>query len=141
VSMPAYDDAFGKAADRPPFSNGSMWEIWSHRNCERCASDGMGAGEDQPQCPLILVALMGRTPAEWTDREPPLGDYLCSLFRARDEAAAGPEPCQCHTSVAAVSPVHPGHCCFLPASQDCHREEVEAWERWRDRSWGRGPAS
>src|SRR5580692_10620130 len=22
--------AFGKAEDRPPFSNGSMWEIWSH---------------------------------------------------------------------------------------------------------------
>jgi hypothetical protein len=67
---------------------------------------------------------------------------VSSLFRERGETPdAGPEPCQCHTSVAAVSPVHPGHCCFLPSGQDCHREEVEAWERWRDRSWRRGPAS
>jgi hypothetical protein len=148
MSMPAYDDAFEKAADRPPFSNGSMWEIWSYRNCERCVNDGMGAGDDELQCPLILVALTGRTPAEWADGNPPLGDYACSLFRecgrgdgTTDEAPPDPEPCQCHRSVAAVSPTHPGHCCFLPATQDCHREEVEAWERWRDRTWGREAGS
>lgn len=44
-----------------------------------------------------------------------------------------PEPCQCLTSFAVVSPIHPGHCCFLPASQTCHREEVAEWERQRDR--------
>lgn len=52
-----------------------------------------------------------------------------------------PGPCRCHDSLAAISPIHPGHCCFLPASQDCHRAEVEAWERWRDRVLGREPGS
>lgn len=38
-----------------------------------------------------------------------------------------PAPCRCHDSLAAVSPTHEGHCCFLPVSQTCHTEEVEAW--------------
>ena len=83
--LPSYGEAWESAADKPPFSNGSMGEIWSYGNCERCVNDGMGAGDDEPQCPLILVALMGRTPAGWTDRNPPLGDYACPWFRERAE--------------------------------------------------------
>jgi len=41
-------------------------------------------------------------------------------------------PCQCHTSFAAVSPTHPGHCCFWPLAQACHPEAVAEWERQRD---------
>jgi hypothetical protein len=48
-----------------------------------------------------------------------------------------PEPCQCMTSFAAISPIHSGHCCFLPATQTCHPEEVAEWERGRDRAMGR----
>ena len=48
------------------------------------------------------------------------------------QAKAGSDPCQCMTSFAAVSPIHPGHCCFLPASQACHAAEVAEWERQRD---------
>jgi len=93
MTLPTYDEAYEHAADEPAFSNGSMWEIWSDRNCYRCAHDGMGIGQDQPQCPLILVALMGRTPAEWTDQQPPLGDYLCIYFRDRDDPGGRePEP-------------------------------------------------
>ena len=54
---------------------------------------------------------------------------------------AGPGPCQCHDSLACISPIHPGHCCFLPETQDCHRDEVEAWERKRDALLGREPGS
>jgi hypothetical protein len=43
-----------------------------------------------------------------------------------------PDPCQCLKSFAAVSPIHPGHCCFLPATQTCHPVEVAEWERQRD---------
>lgn len=40
-------------------------------------------------------------------------------------------PCRCHQSRAAVSPIHDGHCCFLPASQTCHPVELAAWIVWR----------
>jgi hypothetical protein len=86
-------DAYERALDTPAFSNGTMWEIWSYSNCFRCANDGMGLGKDDPQCPLILVALMGRTPVEWTDQKPPLSDYLCIYFRDRDDPGGRePEP-------------------------------------------------
>lgn len=84
-------DAYERARDETAFSNSDMWEHWAERNCYRCSNDGMGIGKDQPQCPLILVALMGRTPAEWTDQTPPLGDFLCIYFRDRDDPG-GREP-------------------------------------------------
>jgi hypothetical protein len=105
VSLPSYDEAFEHARDEPAFSNGSMWEIWSDRNCCRCINDGMGTGQDEPQCPLIGVALMGKTPAEWTDQEPPLGAYLCVYFRDRDDPGGRePEPV----------PDPPGQLCLMP---------------------------
>lgn len=83
--------AYENASDRAPFSNGTMWDLWSDQWCYRCRFDGIGIGEDEPHCPLILVALNGRTPAEWTDRNPPLGDYRCSKFSDRGDPAP-PEP-------------------------------------------------
>jgi hypothetical protein len=91
VTLPAYSEALDHARDEPAFSNGTMWEIWSANNCCRCANDGIGLGKDEPQCPLILVALMDKTPIEWTDQQPPLGDYLCIYFRDRDDPG-GREP-------------------------------------------------
>lgn len=79
-------DAFERAADRPAFPNGTSWEIWSGNWCYRCVHDGMGSDdpEGKPWCPLITVAVCGqRTPAEWTDTDPPLGAYTCSEFTAR----------------------------------------------------------
>ena len=64
---------------------------------------------------------------------------LRDLRRCRVTADSG--PCQCHDSLANITPIHPGHCCFLPASQDCHRDEVEAWERRRDRVLRREPGA
>lgn len=43
-----------------------------------------------------------------------------------------PHPCRCLRSFAAVTPTHPGHCCFLPAGQACHQGEVAEWEHQRD---------
>ena len=48
-------------------------------------------------------------------------------------------PCQCMTSWAYISPMHDGHCCFQPATQTCHPDEVAEWERQRDRKLGRTP--
>jgi hypothetical protein len=47
--------------------------------------------------------------------------------------AAEAQPCRCLQSWAYISPWHPGHCCFVPASQTCHAEEVAAWEQERMR--------
>jgi hypothetical protein len=105
VSLPSYDDAFERAAAGPAFSNNDMWECFAERACYRCSNDGIGAGRDEPQCPLILVALTGRTPAEWTDQEPPLGAYLCVYFRDRDDPG-GREP--------RPVPDPPGQLCLVP---------------------------
>ena len=84
-------DAYERALNKPAFSNNDMWEYFAERQCYRCVNDGVGIGEDQPQCPLILVALLDRTPVEWTDQNPPLGDFLCIYFRDRDDPG-GREP-------------------------------------------------
>jgi hypothetical protein len=52
-------------------------------------------------------------------------------------AGGPPHACQCMTSFAYITPVHPGHCCFVPASQVCHQAEVAEWEHERDRRLGR----
>lgn len=38
------------------------------------------------------------------------------------------EPCKCHQNFAYIAPTHSGHCCFVPASQTCHVEQVAEWE-------------
>jgi hypothetical protein len=93
VSLPTYDEAFEHATEQRAFSNGTEWEIWSYNNCFRCANDGMGVGEDEPNCPLICVALMDRTPAEWSQTGDLPGDYVCIYFRDRDDPGGRePEP-------------------------------------------------
>lgn len=56
--------------------------------------------------------------------------------RAADLPVVEDEPCRCHRSYAMVSPFHAGHCCFWPASQTCHAEEVAEWERENKRWHG-----
>lgn len=70
MALPGYDDAYERAADAPAFSNGF--------ECERCTND-----EDEG-CPLVLVAMMERTPAEWNlkDRSDLGGQYECTEFAA-----------------------------------------------------------
>jgi hypothetical protein len=52
-------------------------------------------------------------------------------------AAEVGEPCRCHKNFAAIAPMHPGHCCFQPATQTCHEAEVAAWEAENARRWPR----
>lgn len=97
-------DAYERAIDEPPFANSDEGYGWMANWCDRCIHDGCGLGEDQPQCPLILVALMGRTPAEWLDQKHLGPDGLlvpysradqfhCIMFRDRDDPGGRePEP-------------------------------------------------
>lgn len=99
MSMPAYADAFARAVDEPAFSNGDEGYAWMDAWCARCVNDGYGTGSEQPQCPLIDVALNGRTPIEWFPQGDQhvgwrLGDtYHCLMFRDRDDPGGRePEP-------------------------------------------------
>jgi hypothetical protein len=103
-----YDEIWAGARDEPPFSNGTEYETWSWNWCWRCHQPDEVAwqryenGErktapKQPGCPLILAALLGRTPTEWMEQDwaggpPPLGDrYHCIEFRGPGDGD-GEEP-------------------------------------------------
>lgn len=105
--MRTYQEIEATARDVSPFSNGTEWEIWAANWCWRpCMNpveanwqryeDGKGpAPEDFPGgCPLILVAMMGKTPSEWIE-QPDNGyqnDYHCIEFRDEEGDGGEPEP-------------------------------------------------
>lgn len=92
--MRTYDEAYAAALDKPAFSNGTEWDVWSSEWCSRCVND------TDDNCPLILVAMMGRTPSEWFEQ--PRGErglicledrYHCVEFRDEDDPGGRePEP-------------------------------------------------
>lgn len=89
--MRAYDEAMAAAADRPAFSNGFEGERWMAQWCERCAND-LSIDTDGG-CPLLFVALNGKTPAEFipgvTDEQGRVSlaqRYRCSEFIPADAA-------------------------------------------------------
>jgi hypothetical protein len=98
--MRTYDEAFAAAKDQSPFSNGTEGHAWMANWCESCTNDSPELVDRGEGCPLIMVALMGRTPAEWIDQTADghyLGDtYHCTEFRERpeddDEDAPPPPP-------------------------------------------------
>lgn len=88
--MKTYDEAYAAAADRRPFSNGTEGCAWEENWCARCVHDAeFRRTWDGPGCPLMQVALMGRTPVEWIDQTENghrLGDtYHCTEFRDKDD--------------------------------------------------------
>lgn len=96
MSVPSYDEAMKTSREGSPFSNGTEGYAWLENWCGRCINDKPAReGDEANGCPLVLVALLGRTPVEWVDqwdgKSPfPLGDnYHCILFRDEDD---GPDP-------------------------------------------------
>lgn len=82
--------SFDDAKDEPPFSNGTEWEMWSANWCHKpCQND---KNED---CPLVMTALLGKTPVEWLPQPPeryPSDAYHCVLFRGPDDPGDEPKP-------------------------------------------------
>lgn len=110
--MRTYDEAFDAAIDERPFSNGSQGEGWMANNCDRCVHDKAARSNNPGEgCPLVLVALMGRTPAEWlapTEEAWIYGNFTCIEFRDENHGP-GPEP----TPI----PDPPGQLTLLPRDQ------------------------
>lgn len=110
--MRDYDEAYAAARDRPAFSNGTEGECWMENWCARCVNDSPELVNQGKGCPLILVALMGRTPSEWLEQDSTNGyslsdGYHCIEFRDRDDPGSGREP--------VPTPDPPGQLTLLPA--------------------------
>lgn len=95
-----FNDAFDRARDEPAFSNGTEGYAWMGNWCDQCLRDAphrnMGKGSG---CPLVMVALMERTPAEWLDGPRDehgrysLGDqYHCIEFKPPGGGGYEPRP-------------------------------------------------
>lgn len=94
--MRAYAEAVKDARDESTFSNSSQWEIWSAKNCDRCFWDKPARqGDEANGCPLILIALEDKRPAEWlaeTEQQQIHADYTCTEFRDEDDPDTEPRP-------------------------------------------------
>ncbi|WP_066360314.1 hypothetical protein [Herbidospora mongoliensis] len=85
--MISFEQADATAREGSPFSNSTDGDAWTGAYCGRCVND-KGDG-----CPLILVALLGKTPAEWIEKDPlSLDRYTCIHFRDEDDGPALCEP-------------------------------------------------
>lgn len=71
------------ARDGSPFSNGTMGDLWMSQWCENCLNDSPEMVDRGEGCPLILVALLGKTPVEWFEQDG-TQDYHCVEFRDQD---------------------------------------------------------
>lgn len=97
MSLPTVDEALATARDRSPFSNGTEGYAWMANWCGRCVHDAPTRRDDWANgCPLLIVAITGKTPIEWLDGPRDehgrygLGDqYHCVMFR--DEDNPGPD--------------------------------------------------
>lgn len=115
------ETAYANARDERAFSNGTDWEIWQYNNCETCHHDAAyQAGETNQGCPLIVVALLGKTPREWIPGEDKYcGDrFTCVMYRHEDDddPDATPEPLPDPPGMEALFPrelVEPGRV-FIP---------------------------
>ncbi|MFD8384290.1 hypothetical protein ACFV2X_38210 [Streptomyces sp. NPDC059679] len=92
-----YDKLFEEARDGAPFSNSSQGYSWMANWCDRCIHDKPARqGNDGQGCPLILVALMDKTPIQWlceTKEQAIHADYHCIEFRDEDDGPGGePRP-------------------------------------------------
>jgi hypothetical protein len=92
--MRSHDELAASAREGSPFSNGTMGEIWMDRWCYRCKVDAPYQRDESDEgCPLLLVALVGKTPAEWVELGDAPQDYTCTEFIPDDEdggAGGGP---------------------------------------------------
>lgn len=84
MALLSTDEEFDRGVDKPPFSNGFEGESWMGIWCEEC--------RHEPDCPLILVAITGRTPLAWHEQERGVGDlaslthrYTCHEFEQSKE--------------------------------------------------------
>lgn len=88
-----------EAINEPPFSNSDEGHAWLDANCATCIHDKPARhGDEGNGCPLILIALTGKTPLQWLHgprdehgRYSRATQYTCVMYRHEDDGP-GPEP-------------------------------------------------
>jgi hypothetical protein len=76
--MKSFDEYEQTATKRPPFSNGTSWDIWNYNVCGGGGDSSLACVNDRNRdCVLITVGFCGMTPAEWTG---PDQRYDCSDY-------------------------------------------------------------
>lgn len=117
------DNADKRARDVPAFSKSDEGLAWMANWCDRCTVDApYRSGISPLGCPLIEIALTGRTPAEWLEQPPdhyPDDAYHCVEFKPR---GGGGEP--------RPRPTPPGQGELLPRES---YTGVRMYEQQRDR--------
>lgn len=124
--MDDFNTAYDNAVHEAPFSNGTEGYGWMYAWCDRCVHDASYQRDEVKEgCPLVMVALSGRTPREWIPGDP-YGEtgyiiekqFSCIYFRAEgdDDPDAKPEPLPDPPGMDALFPrelVEPGRV-FIP---------------------------
>lgn len=93
--MREYEQIMADADDRPAFSNGTMGHLWMGQWCANCRHDSEELVDAGEGCPLIMISLMGKTPAEWTTPTPHgrnLGNYTCTEYEPEEDDDEPPPP-------------------------------------------------
>lgn len=74
MAMQSLDDEFDRAISKQPFANGFEGDSWTAAWCYSCKLEST--------CPLIMIAVLGRTPVQWEEVNPGgLSDrYRCSEY-------------------------------------------------------------
>ena len=106
------DKLLAESRDEPAFSNADEGYAWLDANCATCIHDRPARrGDDGQGCPLVLISLMGRRPAQWLDGDRDenglysrQGQYRCTEYRHEDD----PDP------ESRPLPVPPGQGELLP---------------------------
>lgn len=95
-----YDDIYARSRDQRAFANGTEGYGWQEAWCDRCLRDApFRNGISNVGCPILLVAMMDRTPAEFLDgprdEHGAYGiedQYTCIEFRAPGGRSGEPRP-------------------------------------------------
>lgn len=79
--MRDFEELFDDSTEGSPFSNSTMGDMWMGQWCENCQEDvAFTQGDTENGCPLLALAMIGRTPKEWV-KVPGSQDYVCSEFK------------------------------------------------------------
>jgi hypothetical protein len=112
VSPDDFDALFAESRDEPAFSNSDEGYGWTDANCATCIHDKPSReGDEDRGCPLILITLLGRRPAQFVDGPRDehglysrAGQYRCTEYRHEDDDSAEPQ----------LAPTLPGQGELLP---------------------------
>lgn len=87
MALLSFEQEYERAADERPFANGFEGESWMAHWCEMCVNSRL-----PDDCPLIGVALLGKTPQPWwlIDKRSLKARFACQEYQPDEPGTAGP---------------------------------------------------